>query len=105
VVAGVNADALAEEFLDHRLEIGRAVGQIQAIEGVIGGLEGTSQRGDVVVIRSVDALLVDLLLPEVVSDEGLVDAISGQGGIVPGCGVVAVKFGPVALYWREIMIS
>lgn len=101
----MNADALAEEFLDHRLERGRAGGQVQAIEGVIGGLKGAGQWGDVVVIRSVDALLVDLLLPEVVSDEGLVDAVGGQGGIVPGCGVVAVKFGPVALYWREIIVS
>lgn len=86
VVAGVDADALAEKLLDQRLEGGSAVGQVQAVEGVVGGLEGAGQWGDVVVVWSVDALLVDLLLPEVVGDEGLVDAVGGQGGIVPGCG-------------------
>jgi hypothetical protein len=60
------------------------VGQVQAVEGVVGGLEGAGQRGDEVVVRGVDVLLVDLLLPEVVSDECLVDAVGGQGSVVPG---------------------
>lgn len=60
-------------------------------------MEGAGQRGDVVIVWGVDALLVDLLLPEVVCDEGLVDAIGGQGCVVPSGGTVAVKFGPVAL--------
>lgn len=77
VVAGVDADALAEEFLDLRLECRGVVGQVQAGEGVVGGLEGTGQRGDVVVVWGVDALLVDLLLPEVVCDERLIDAVRG----------------------------
>lgn len=100
VVAGVDADALAQEFLDHGLERGGAVGQLQAGEGVVGGLEGTGQRGDIVVVWGVDALLLDLLLPEVVRDEGLVDAVGGQGGVGPGGGAVAVELGPVALNLR-----
>jgi hypothetical protein len=39
VVAGVDADALAEEFLDQGSEFRGVVGQVQAVEGVVGGLE------------------------------------------------------------------
>lgn len=71
VVAGVDANTLAEEFFDNRGEGGRAAGQVQAIEGEIGGLEGTGQRADDVGVGSVHSLFFDELLPEVVGNKGL----------------------------------
>jgi hypothetical protein len=105
VVAGVDADALAEELLDQGSELRGIVGQVQAVEGVVGGLEGAGQRGGEVVVWGVDVLLVDLLLPEVVGDERLVDAVGGQGSVVPGGGAVAVELGPVALDAGRFMVS
>lgn len=66
VVTGVDADSLAEQLLDCRLEARAAFGQIQAREGVVCGLQSAGQRADIVVVWSVDALLVDLFLPECV---------------------------------------
>lgn len=105
VVAGVDADTLAEELLDQGSELRGVVGQVQAVEGVVGALEGAGQRGGKVVVGGVDVLLVDLLLPEVVCDERLVDAVGGQGSVVPGGGAVAVELGPVALDWGGVMVS
>lgn len=40
VVAGVDAYSFAEEFFDDWGEGGGAVGEIQAVEGEVGGLKG-----------------------------------------------------------------
>jgi len=97
VVAGVDADSLAEELFDEGAEFGGALRELQVCEGVVGGLEGAGQWADEVVIGCVDTLLVDLFLPEVVGDQGLVDTVIGELGVHPGCGAVAVLFSPVAL--------
>lgn len=39
VVAGVDADSLAKQFLDGRLELCAVVGQVETIEGDVGCLQ------------------------------------------------------------------
>lgn len=97
VIAGVDADSFAEEFLDGRLE-GRAVfGHVQARESQVDGLQSACQWADVVVVWCVDSLFVYLLLPELVCFERLGDTAGCEGGVCPACCAVAAEFGPVAL--------
>jgi hypothetical protein len=53
----------------------------------------------------VHLLLVDLLLPEVVRDLRLSDAVDRQLGVRPGRCSVAVQFGPVALRYCYSLYS
>lgn len=90
VVAGVNADSLAEKFLDRRFEARATFRQIQACEGQIGSLQSAGQWADIVVVGCVDALLVDFFLPECTCGQGLRDTVFRERGIGPGCRAIAV---------------
>ena len=90
VVAGVDAYALAEEFLDERLEGGAVSGVPQTSEGDVCGAKGSCQRADKIAVWRVDALGVNFCLPEIMGHFGLLDACGGQVGIAPGGSTVAV---------------
>ena len=90
VVTSVDADSLPEKLLDSRLEFRAPLGQMQARECQVGSLQGASQGTNVVVIGSVDALVVNLFLPESVCAQGLGNTILCERGIGPGCRTIAV---------------
>ena len=97
VVAGVDADSLAQQFLDRGLELCAIMGQLEAIKGDVSSLQATGERRDIVCIRSVDFIIINERLPEIVCDSGLGNTIGSQGGVVPGVGAIAVEFSPIAL--------
>lgn len=97
VIACVDADALTEQFFDGRLKLGARFGQVETVEGNVGGLEATGHRGNIIYIGRVDSLLLDELLPVVVGNLSLCDSIVSKGGIVPGSSAVAINFTPVTL--------
>lgn len=90
VVTGMDANPLAEEFFDEWFKWGAVFGEIQAVEGEIGCLEGSCQWADVVSVRRVDVLGGYSGLPEGMGDESLCRAGFCEGGVGPGCCAVAV---------------
>lgn len=98
-VARVDGDVLAQLLQHDGRVLGRGVRRrpAQPVKRRLDGLQAARERADVEEVRRVDLLLVDLLLPEVVRDLGLSDAVDRQLGVRPGRCSVAVQFGPVAL--------
>lgn len=96
-IACVDADAFAEVFFDQRLKRGASAGKTEAGEGDVGGLQRAGERTDVVAIRRVDMLLVQLGLPEIMGFLGLSNALGGQMCICPSGGAIAIQLRPVAL--------
>lgn len=75
-VARVDADVLAEFLQDQGRELGRAGGQAQSLERDLRRLQRPEQGTDEVAVRGVDALLINLPLPEVARLPGLRDAVA-----------------------------
>ena len=103
VVAGVRADALAEELFDRRQEWAR-LWQRQVAVGVVCGLKAARQRRGVVGLWRLDALVFDQRGPEDVVRNGLLDACWVEGCIGPGYGGVAVDLRVVAVPgWSSVI--
>ena len=75
VVTSVDANTLAEKLLHDGLKLCRVTGEVQPGKGIVGSLERASERRDIIIIRSMNLLLFNELLPKVVGGECLIDAI------------------------------
>lgn len=101
-VAGVDADALAEELLDRRHEL---VGQVQAVEGEVCRRRAAVQRAGVERARRRHLLGCELALPEGVGLGRLRDSVGGEVRVRPGDSTVAILLGPVAVPSRGPVVG
>jgi len=74
-------------------------------EGKIGGSKATRQWTAVVALRSWNLLHVDLMLPEIMRNQGLSNTIGIQCSIFPACCGISVYFTPVAVPARRSIVS
>lgn len=95
-VAGVDADALAEELLDGGLEGARAR-QVQAGKGDVGSLQASLEGRAVVGLEVRQLLLLEARLVVGVGLVCLDKAVGGQLRIRPDGSAVAILLAPVAL--------
>lgn len=102
-VACVDANGLPEKLLHGRHE-GVIIWEVQARECYIRRLEGTSHRRCVIGLRIRNVLVGDLVLPEVMRDLGLRDAIRSEVGVEPVDSRVTIQFSPVALEVHRISV-
>ncbi len=103
VIARMDRDALTEKLTNGGHE-GVILRELQTSESVVGGLETTREWRSVVRLRVRDLLHRNLVGPEVVRNQRLLDTVWGQVGVEPLISRVAVEFRPIAVpCWRAVV--